>query len=356
MYCDKCGNELKEDAQFCRKCGTKLSDNDTAQQTQSDSANAENLFDVELQIVGDENKLEVIKVLRELTGLGLTEAKNMVDKTPVIFKRAVHKTEAETIKANFLKVGALVTLKEHGKSQEPIPKSTSTAEPHGTGIFCPKCHSYDLDETSETETKVSGGGYGFGSGCCGWILLGPIGLLCGFCGRGVKSSSTTRELWKCNSCGHKFRDPEDEYGEYLGVGAISLIACIAALIAGIVFAAMDIDFFWIPSWVYITAGVIGTGLSIFALYYINKEYKKKTESDHGIIPKDTVFLILKIFAVLIGGLAGVIICVIMTAHFMSYGNQNIIAACLMLLLTIAVAVGTFIGFFKIIRNNNRKNK
>ena len=362
MFCEKCGNELKEDAQFCRKCGTKVSDNDTTQQPQSDFTNTENLFDVELQIVNDENKLEVIKVVCELTELSLTEAKimvDMVDKVPVLFKKAVPKSEAENIKARFIKVGALVTLKEHGKTQETIPKSTSTVEPHGTGIYCPKCHSYDLDTTSETETKISGGGYGFGSGCCGWILLGPIGLLCGFCGRSVKSSSTTREFWKCKSCGHKFRDPDDERNELWGVGIIALIASVVTLIAGIIFAAMDINFFWIPSWVYITAGIIGTGLSIFALHYIEKEYKKKTESYQsyqGIIPKNTVFFIFKVIAVWIGGLLGVIICAAIASIFMSRDNENIAVVILMTLMMIGILIGTFIVFFKVIGRHNKKNK
>jgi len=349
MFCDKCGNELREGDLFCRKCGKKLSNNDATQQI-----NTENLFDVELQLVVDENKLEVIKVMCEVTGLGLIEAKNIVDRTPVIFKKAVNKSEAETIKARFIKVGALVALKEHSKSNET--NSTSTVEPRRTGIFCPKCHSYDLAKTSETETKVSGGGYGFGSGCCGMILLGPIGLLCGFCGSGTKSSSTTRDFWKCKSCGHKFREPYDEYGEYLGIGIIALIACVVTLIAGIVFAVMDIDFFWIPSWVYITAGVIGTGLSIFALYYINKEYKKKMESDHGIIPKDTVFLILKIFAVLIGGLIGVILCLVIGMNFGEHGIVGLIVMCLMLLVMIGILIGMFVVLFKVIGSNNKKNK
>ena len=67
-------------------------------------------FDVELTDVGP-NKVKVIKVVRELTGLGLKEAKEAVDNAPKVVKEAVSKEEAETIKAKFEAEGAKVTIK-----------------------------------------------------------------------------------------------------------------------------------------------------------------------------------------------------------------------------------------------------
>ena len=67
-------------------------------------------FDVELTDVGA-NKVKVIKVVRELTGLGLKEAKEAVDNAPKVVKEAVSKEEAETIKAKFEAEGAKVTIK-----------------------------------------------------------------------------------------------------------------------------------------------------------------------------------------------------------------------------------------------------
>jgi large subunit ribosomal protein L7/L12 len=57
------------------------------------------------------NKIPVIKVVRELTGLGLKEAKDLVDATPKAVKEGVSKEEAEKIKAALEKVGAKVELK-----------------------------------------------------------------------------------------------------------------------------------------------------------------------------------------------------------------------------------------------------
>ncbi len=67
-------------------------------------------FDVELTDAGAE-KIKVIKVVREITGLGLKEAKEAVDGAPKILKEGVGKEDAEAIKAKLEEVGAKVTLK-----------------------------------------------------------------------------------------------------------------------------------------------------------------------------------------------------------------------------------------------------
>ncbi len=67
-------------------------------------------FDVELTEVGSE-KVKVIKVVREATGLGLKEAKELVDSAPKVIKEAADKASAEALKASLEEVGAKVTLK-----------------------------------------------------------------------------------------------------------------------------------------------------------------------------------------------------------------------------------------------------
>ncbi len=67
-------------------------------------------FDVELTEIGDK-KLNVIKVIREITGLGLKEAKETVEGAPGVVKEAVSKEEAEEIKKKLEEAGAKVTLK-----------------------------------------------------------------------------------------------------------------------------------------------------------------------------------------------------------------------------------------------------
>ena len=74
------------------------------------AAEEKDSFDVELTEVGP-NKVKVIKVVREATGLGLKEAKDVVDGAPKIVKEGASKAEAEELKAKLEGEGAKVTLK-----------------------------------------------------------------------------------------------------------------------------------------------------------------------------------------------------------------------------------------------------
>lgn len=76
----------------------------------AEAAEEKTEFDVELTEVGP-NKVKVIKVVREVTGLGLKEAKDVVDGAPKVVKEAASKDDAEDIKAKLEAEGAKVTLK-----------------------------------------------------------------------------------------------------------------------------------------------------------------------------------------------------------------------------------------------------
>jgi len=76
----------------------------------AEAAEEKTEFDVELTDVGGE-KIKVIKVVRELTGLGLKEAKELVDNAPKILKEAAPKAEADSIVAKLAEIGAKATLK-----------------------------------------------------------------------------------------------------------------------------------------------------------------------------------------------------------------------------------------------------
>ena len=74
------------------------------------AAEEKSSFDVVLQDAGA-NKIQVIKVVRDATGLGLKEAKELVDGAPKTIKEGASKEEAEELKAKFAEVGAVVELK-----------------------------------------------------------------------------------------------------------------------------------------------------------------------------------------------------------------------------------------------------
>ncbi|MBP5275117.1 MAG: 50S ribosomal protein L7/L12 [Abditibacteriota bacterium] len=76
----------------------------------AEEAEEKTSFDVELTSVGDK-KINVIKVVREITGLGLKEAKEVVDGAPKNVKEGVSKEEAEEIKGKLEEAGATITVK-----------------------------------------------------------------------------------------------------------------------------------------------------------------------------------------------------------------------------------------------------
>lgn len=76
----------------------------------AEAAEEKTAFNVELTSAGA-NKIGVIKVIREITQLGLKEAKDLADGAPKVIKEGVAKEEAESIKAKLVEAGATVTLK-----------------------------------------------------------------------------------------------------------------------------------------------------------------------------------------------------------------------------------------------------
>jgi large subunit ribosomal protein L7/L12 len=76
----------------------------------AEAAEEKDEFDVILESVGDK-KIQVIKVVREVTSLGLKEAKDLVESAPAAVKEAISKDEAEQVKAKLEEQGAKVALK-----------------------------------------------------------------------------------------------------------------------------------------------------------------------------------------------------------------------------------------------------
>lgn len=175
-------------------------------------------------------------------------------------------------------------------------------------MSCPKCNSQDVYPISETETKIKGGGYGIGKGICGWLILGPIGLLCGACGSKPKFDSKTRIFWICKNCKNKFRSTEDIEEEQEQDGLASIMGLfpgsLILYIAGNLFRENEIDFLGLPSWIYITLGVIGLILvSLAVLYYAVKEIEKSEKKGMytmGIFITSVCILVLGIIFAIIG--------------------------------------------------------
>ena len=69
------------------------------------------------------------------------------------------------------------------------------------GLHCPRCGGCNVLPVSESET--TGKDFDAGNACCGFLLCGPLGLLCGAAGKGKQTVTTT--YWMCRDCGNKFK-------------------------------------------------------------------------------------------------------------------------------------------------------
>ena len=79
----------------------------------------------------------------------------------------------------------------------PIPQVTQNSY----GFCCPRCGGNDFIPISDVSTK--GKDFKAGRACCGFLCFGPIGILCGLCGKGSRTTTTT--FWLCKKCGNKFQ-------------------------------------------------------------------------------------------------------------------------------------------------------
>lgn len=87
---------------------------------------------------------------------------------------------------------------------QPVAETPTVPAPRPAeegGIKCPHCGSTRLQYTTTVKTQ----GVSVGDACCGYVCLGPLGLLCGLCGAG---STETKEGWICCDCGTKFTTGE----------------------------------------------------------------------------------------------------------------------------------------------------
>ncbi len=106
---------------------------------------------------------------------------------------------------------------------------------------CPNCGHKHLQLTTETDVKTTGKNYSSGQGCLGYLLLGPLGLLCGSCGQNQKTTTTNTNYWMCQNCGNKFRRPEDLKEEARSLKArTGIVVALAILISIMDFVIMMI--------------------------------------------------------------------------------------------------------------------
>lgn len=114
MKCRVCGAEIPKETRICPYCDSEV-------EIKIPEGSIERiLWDVELTETGPE-AIKAIKIIRELTGTGLKEAKDLSDNVPSLIVKAVDRERAETIKNRFEEIGAEVTLFEKRVIEEVKP-------------------------------------------------------------------------------------------------------------------------------------------------------------------------------------------------------------------------------------------
>ena len=263
MFCQKCGNKITEGANFCQKCGAALHIEKVEHNVEETAK-----YDVVLTDVG-QKKISAIQVICRHGGLTLVEAKELVDNFDrlKVLKKSITETEAKAIQVAFAEIGARVILKYCKRCGEALTEdrnhcgacgsavaivtpdmtlhlekysgsktSSVVSKPLNSAIvYCPKCKSQKLQTVIESKTEGKGGGYGTGKGCLGWLLLGPLGLLCGICGSETKIMTTNKTLFMCMDCGNKFREANELAEEKSKTSVKSFIGGPVAIVLAIVF-------------------------------------------------------------------------------------------------------------------------
>lgn len=141
---------------------------------------------------------------------------------------------------------------------------------------CPECENKELQLLSDTTTAVTGKNYSGGKGCLGYLMFGPLGLLCGSCGQGQKVQTKSKKYWVCSNCGYRFRDPDEWRAEANQLRTSS----IGMIVLGVLFFLM--------AWM---TGDMGAGLvSLVVFAGLGVWAKLRTDKDLAEINKLDQFL------------------------------------------------------------------
>ena len=171
--------------------------------------------------------------------------------------------------------------------EKQVKMNAPTMDKQKGKIHCPNCHCTDFTVVSETITSntSTGGGYSGGKGCVGFLLFGPLGLLCGSCGNKQKitTTNTTKNFFLCSNCGNKFRVPDELKTEIeqtdKSVNMFKIIA-IASAICTVLLAMIDMS---------ITRGELGWAVAIgvfdvvifFVLFIMNRNRHDTLEREYS---------------------------------------------------------------------------
>lgn len=173
MKCKFCGAENTDDAKFCIQCGKEIPVPVEEAQKRKEANGGSNV--IYCSQCGEKNF--VSSDFCHACGANLWKD----DGTP-------NSGEKENVKELIHEAAAIPQMLLNEKEQDR------------NDTVCPFCGASDCTVTQKTNATVTSK-FGFGSGCCGMLLLGWPGLLCGLCGSNTKTDLASETWWACKSCG-----------------------------------------------------------------------------------------------------------------------------------------------------------
>lgn len=221
MYCIHCGKEIPKGSSFCIYCGKKQI--------------VEEAFSAEAQDDEQKKQLDTQGDHQETTPPEQTAAEN-----PTFDASAAQQgnTSVQEIAQK---------LNHEGKTV------FNTTEEAQNDTNCPFCGADNCQPMYKTTAETKTKNYSWESGCCGMLLLGPFGLLCGFCGAGSKEKTSSELWWTCMKCGKQHLAVSDGLKKWDNF--VSMLP-VSACTPGILFLIIH----------YLGLGIIGLILEIGCIF------------------------------------------------------------------------------------------
>ena len=249
MFCSYCGNKIADDSIFCSHCGQKqhVAADEETQDNSSDIAEASSLElpDIPEDISTECSADEPVSEQGEQDQWYVEPIQVSDDKISCPMCNHIQLASRKRC----CKCGTYFdkALEEKLKNRIILPeqKQPNTNKEKRPVFCCPSCGHKDLQVINETSSQTSGGGYSAGKGCLGYLLLGPLGLLCGSCGQSQTTTTTHHTYWACPRCGKKFEHPDELRNKINSLespifATMSAIGGVIALILFLIFEKMDI--------------------------------------------------------------------------------------------------------------------
>ena len=140
-----------------------------------------------------------------------------------------------------------------GQAREEFTRFEKYRNMVSPDLCCPNCGNEYLQMTVETQVTTTGSSYSAGKGCLGYLLFGPLGLLCGGCGQSQHTTSTNKTFCVCSACGNKFRNPDETKKEIRDEKKIAssltittvVLTTLCLIFGAIVMSTTDISFMFV---------------------------------------------------------------------------------------------------------------